>query len=110
MTMVETVKATQVGPLVVAKEWALRQGMAIAERNVPYASFQTQAVLAKDIAEALQSVFDMQEMVWQATLERETTKCSMETSPASVATHVAVATTDVPTDVPADAVAEDVEV
>lgn len=52
----EKLKIIEQGPLTDAEEWAMRQGMAIAERHLLEGDFQSRAALASEIAEALTAV------------------------------------------------------
>ena len=49
-------KAVECGRETDAEEWAMRDGMSMARKHLPDASFEARAALASDIAEALTSV------------------------------------------------------
>ncbi len=61
----QRVELIEAGPPTQAKEWALRQGLSIAEHHIGREDFQAWASLGRDIAEALQQQHDMAEAMYR---------------------------------------------
>lgn len=56
MDKVEVVKAVKVGRPIHAEEWAIRRGMAIAEKHLPNGSFEQKDALCAEVAEELSAI------------------------------------------------------